>query len=209
MTQIANSARVSAQGTQEEITNFPVKIKILGITDAVPVANASVEAEPLDEGMMATGGRTLRPGMSGTVDVFTETVSNAVVVPIQAVTMRDFNRLPEPGEDGDAEDEEENAVPAAPLPEDLRRVVFVLREGQGPRWSRVETGISDDTHIEVLSGLTGGETVITGPFRILRTELEAGETVYSGRERGARRPGEKLARPPPLYPPTLHPSPRV
>ena len=177
VTQIANSARVSAQGTQEEITNFPVKIKILGIADAVPVANASVEAEPLDEGGMATGGRTLRPGMSGTVDVFTETVPNAVVVPIQAVTMRDFNRLPEPDAEGDGEAEEKEAMPSAPLPEDLRRVVFVLREGKA-EMVEVETGIADDTHIEVLTGLTGGETVITGPFRILRTELEAGETVY-------------------------------
>ena len=41
----------------------------------------------------------------------------------------------------------------------------------------VETGISDDTHIAVTRGLTGGETVIVGPFRILRTELEPDDAV--------------------------------
>ena len=171
VTQIANSARVSGAGTQEEVTNFPVKIKILGTAEAVPVvqaADTTVEASPLGEGATLTGGRLLRPGMSGTVDIFTETVENAVVVPIQAVTVRDFNRLPE---------EDEDAAPAAPRGEDLRRVVFVLRDGTA-EMVEVETGISDDTHIEVLSGLTGGETVITGPFRTLRTEIEAGDAVY-------------------------------
>jgi hypothetical protein len=31
--------------------------------------------------------------MSGTVDIFTETLDRAVVVPIQAVTVRDFNEV--------------------------------------------------------------------------------------------------------------------
>lgn len=172
VTQIANSARVSGQGTQEEVTNFPVKIKILGIAGAAPLAPAAAttEAEPREEDVVLTGGRVLRPGMSGTVDIFTETVENAVVVPIQAVTVRDFNRLAEEGED-------EATPPAAPRGEDLRRVVFVLRDGKA-ELVEVQTGISDDTHIEVLSGLTGGETVITGPFRVLRTELEPGAAVY-------------------------------
>ncbi len=200
VTQIANSARVSAQGTQEEVTNFPVKIKILGTAESVPVvqtSDESVEAEALDEGAMPVGGRTLRPGMSGTVDVFTETVSNAVVVPIQAVTVRDFNRLPQDnGEDGEESDDEEAGdddegmdMPMGPRPEDLRRVVFVLRDGKA-EMVEVETGISDDTHIEILTGLTGGETVITGPFRILRTELNAGDGVYveEGGEGGDRGP---------------------
>ena len=189
VTQIANSARVSGQGTQEEVTNFPVKIQILG-TAGAPVrtaADTTAEAAPVDEGVVLRGGRVLRPGMSGTVDIFTETVANAVVVPIQAVTVRDFNQLP--SDDGEAGDEEsEAATPTGPRPEDLRRVVFVLRDGKA-EMVEVQTGISDDTHIEVLSGLAGGETVITGPFRLLRTELEPGAAVYVEEEPAAGRSG--------------------
>ena len=43
----------------------------------------------------------------------------------------------------------------------------------------VTTGITDDTHIEIREGLTGGETVITGPFRLLRTELAEGDAVQT------------------------------
>lgn len=182
VTQIANSARVSGQGTQEEVTNFPVKIQILGTTPARPAADTTAEAAPREEGAVLRGGRLLRPGMSGTVDIFTETVENAVVVPIQAVTVRDFNQLPTD------EEADEAAAPVGPRPEDLRRVVFVLRDGKA-EMVEVHTGISDDTHIEVLSGLAGGETVITGPFRILRTELEPGAVVYVEEERPAGRRG--------------------
>ena len=187
VTQIANSARVSGQGTQEEVTNFPVKIQILG-TAGAPVrtaADTTAEAAPVDEGVVLRGGRVLRPGMSGTVDIFTETVANAVVVPIQAVTVRDFNQLPS---DEEAEEADEAAALAGPRPEDLRRVVFVLRDGTA-EMVEVQTGISDDTHIEVLSGLAGGETVITGPFRLLRTELEPGAAVYVEEEPAAGRSG--------------------
>lgn len=186
VTQIANSARVSGLGTQEEVTNFPVKIKILGTAGAVPVrpaADTTTEAVPREEGIALTGGRVLRPGMSGTVDIYTETVENAVVVPIQAVTVRDFNQLPAAEDAG-----ETTAPPRGPRAEDLRRVVFVMRDGKA-EMVEVSTGISDDTHIEVLSGLTGGETVITGPFRVLRTELEPGEAVYVEEEPAAGRRG--------------------
>ena len=129
--------------------------------------------------------RTLRPGMSGTVDIFTETVPDAVVVPIQAVTVRDFNKLvdDEGGEEGDGD------APPTFVEEDLRRVVFLMQDGEA-KMVEVETGIADDTHIEVTSGLTGGETVIIGPFRTLRTELEAGDDVYvseDGERRGPQR----------------------
>ena len=62
--QIANTAVTSGANTQEEVTNFEVRIRIDG------------------------AGATLRPGMSATADIETATVSDAVVVPIQAVTVR-------------------------------------------------------------------------------------------------------------------------
>ncbi len=176
VTQIANSARVSAAGTQEEATNFPVKIQIRSDADDLTSITRPVSTTNLQE--MPSRLRTLRPGMSGTVDIFTETVASAIVVPIQAVTVRDFNRLNEDKdeEEGDEEDGG-NDRPAPMMEEDLRRVVFLMEDGKA-KMMEVETGISDDTHIEITRGLTGSETVIIGPFRTLRTELEADDAVY-------------------------------
>ena len=171
VSQIANSARVSGMGTQEQVTNFPVEIRIGPGADTsgtrLVAATTEREAMPMPQ---------LRPGMSGTVDIYTQTVSGAVVVPIQAVTIRDFNAILRE-ERRNAEDDEADAN-AAPIPdeEDLRRVVFIVEDG-AVVMREVETGIQDDTHIEILSGLSGGEIVVSGPFRLLRTDLEDGDLV--------------------------------
>ena len=169
VTQIANSARVAGQGTTQQVTNFPVEVLVDAPADEAPSVAATAPGEA--RGAPAR----LRPGMSGTVDVFTRSVPGAVVVPIQAVTVRDMNEVRRQaarraaGDDDDAE--EADAAPADDEPEDLRRVVFVVRDGKAVL-VEVETGIADETHVEVRSGLTGGETVITGPFRLLRADLE-------------------------------------
>ena len=171
VSQIANSARVSGMGTQEQVTNFPVEIRIGPGADTsgtrLVAASTEREAMPMPQ---------LRPGMSGTVDIYTQTVEGAVVVPIQAVTIRDFNAIRRE-ERRNAEEDDEDAT-AAPIPdeEDLRRVVFIVEDGTVVM-REVQTGIQDDTHIEILSGLSGGETVVSGPFRLLRTDLEDGDMV--------------------------------
>lgn len=170
VSQIANSARVEGAGTAQAVTNFPVEIRITG---AGGNATRTVQASA-DEGS-APRGPVLRPGMSGTVDVFTRGVPRAVVVPIQAVAVRDFNELKREQLRKDGADRDE--IEAVPDEEDLRRVVFVV-EGDEVAMREVTTGIADDTHIEVKSGLAGGERVVTGPFAILRTELEDGDAVW-------------------------------
>ena len=175
VTEIANSARVAAQGTAQAVTNFPVEIRINAdsFTDAAGSA--------ADEGAAPRTSVQLRPGMSGTVDVFARTVPNAVVVPIQAVTVRDFNEVER------RERERKKAlgedVPETEISEeeDLRRVVFVLVDGKA-EMREVETGISDETHIEIRSGLAGGETVVTGPFQVLRAELMPDDAIQEGEE---------------------------
>ena len=174
VTQIANSARVSGMGTQEQVTNFPVEIRVLTGADTVGarLIAASAERERAPE-------RMLRPGMSGTVDVYTRTAPDAIVVPIQAVTMRDLNEVRrKKRRQARDESEGEEARERAPIPdeEDLRRVVFVVEDGKA-MLREVETGIQNDTHIEIRSGLASGETVVTGPFGLLRTELDDGDAV--------------------------------
>ena len=75
--EIANTATTKGLGTQEEVTNFEVKIRVLGRE------------------------LNLRPGMSMTADVETDTRTDVLAVPIQSVTTRapKMEAAPE-GEDG-------------------------------------------------------------------------------------------------------------
>lgn len=102
----------------------------------------------------------LRPGMSARAEIQVATHADALAVPIQAVVERT------PKAAGD--------TPAAkkPAPE---TVVFVVENGKAKSVA-VKSGISDATEVEILSGLAGGEQVITGPYRALR-KLEDGDAV--------------------------------
>ena len=63
-----------------------------------------------------------------------------------------------------------------------------LFDGPGKaKFLPVKTGLLGDLNVEVLDGLKGGETVITGPFRILR-DLKGGELV---REEKSKKKDEK------------------
>ena len=121
-----------------------------------------------------------RPGMSGTVDIYTHTVQGATAVPIQAVTVRDYMQL----------DEEHGGIADSlrtPGQEDLRRVVFVVDEENRARIVEVETGISDDSHYVILSGVSDGDRVVTGPYRAVSRTLEPGTLVEEREQQGPMR----------------------
>jgi HlyD family secretion protein len=173
VTEVANSARVQNQGSQNEVTNFPVTIRVLDDPNAGPargdgggVARPEMPADPKASPM-------LRPGMSGSVEIYTETAGDAVAVPIQSVTVRDFNDV-RPGETADTA-----ASSSGPAEEDLRTVVFVA-EADTARMVEVTTGIADDTHIVLRSGVEAGASVITGPYSAVSRELEPGIAIRTG-----------------------------
>ena len=178
VTEIANSARTTAAGTQEQVTEFPVKVRILDAHNIQAGYSGEQRVIAQDEVPAPVGDAPLfRPGMSATVDVFTETVVDVVAVPIQAVTVRDLSGISLEDANGDEETEEENAEEAAsdssridPRQEELSRVVFVVVDGTA-RIVEVETGISDDTHIEVATGLAVGDQVVTGPYSAVSRTL--------------------------------------
>jgi HlyD family secretion protein len=60
--------------------------------------------------------------------------------------------------------------------EDLRKVVFIVDNGKAKR-IQVKTGISDETHTQIIEGVKPGEEVIIGPYRILSRELSDGDAV--------------------------------
>lgn len=189
VTEIANSARVSGQGSAEQVTNFPVKIRVLdphnismatsGADDIV--SNSEVPIENAET-------PNFRPGMSGTVDVFTRTIAAAIAVPIQSVTIRDFNKLKKKNDDDlESDGDTTPAITAsssspASDKEDLRRVVFLMVDGEA-KLVEVETGISNDTHVVILSGVSEGELVITGPYRAISRTLEDGKLVEKKKDR--------------------------
>jgi HlyD family secretion protein len=102
----------------------------------------------------------LRPGMSATATITTKTVENVFTVPLQAVIEKKPEGSPSPTVQGDA-----------PSPADKPKMikgVYVL-EGNKAKFVQVETGITGDSDIQITSGLSEGQEVITGPSRILNT----------------------------------------
>lgn len=142
VTQIGNSAKVAGLGSQDEVVNFEVKIKILHPSEKI------------------------RPGMSCDSDIKTETKNGVLTVPIQSVTARQV-KMEEP-EEGEKPVTRKNIKP--------KEVVFIV-DGNKAKKIEVKTGISDDTYIEIIEGLTGDEKIISGPYRAISKELQDSTTV--------------------------------
>jgi HlyD family secretion protein len=100
----------------------------------------------------------VRPGFSASADIITGTRAKSVAIPIQALVVRE-----KPGNKG--QDEEG---------------VYVHEAGKA-KFVSVKTGLAGDTNIEIVSGLTAGQEIITGPFRALR-DIEDGAKVREQKE---------------------------
>jgi len=101
----------------------------------------------------------LRPGMSARGEVRVAVHPQALVVPVESVVYRRPLGADGKPKEGDAE----------------IKVAFVVENGKAVQ-RPVGLGISDATHVEILSGVKPAEQVINGPHRILRN-LENGDAV--------------------------------
>ena len=163
VTEIANAAKgpASSSGSQsmssssqnQEATKFEVKILIN-------------EKEPF------------RPGMSVTAEIETRSRSNVLAVPIMAVT----TRMPKGAEKKEEEKKEEPET-SLPLQKEKKdtapkanEVVFLVN-GETAKLANVKTGISDDSHIEVLEGLTEGQQIVAGGYAAVSRQLEDGKKI--------------------------------
>ena len=179
VTEIANSADVTGGGSADQVTNYKVKIRIITPHNLEQATDRVLaQAETISE--VPESVPSFKPGMSGTVDIKTNTVYNVVSVPIQAVTVRDFaedESNSDVGEESEESDENETSdQEIRNQDEDFRRVVFLNDNGKAKR-VEVETGISDNTHIQIMSGVAAGDEVITGSYRVLSRELEDGDPI--------------------------------
>ncbi len=165
--EIANAAKTKGLGTQEEVTNFEVKIRILD-----------------HNGL-------LRPGMSGNADIETFTAKDVLSVPIQSVTVRVLENSMTAEElaqkraqqlkqtDGDIEliNEKLKQLQEKADRAKLVRVAFV-KQGNIVRMVPVETGIADNTYIEIKKGnLKVGDEVVSGSYRAISRELKDSSIV--------------------------------
>src|SRR6266571_2515321 len=171
--QIGNTGKTTGTGTQEEVTNFEVKINL--------------EREDV----------LLRPGLSCTADIETNMVKDAVAVPMQGVTIRtgDSNLSPEEIEkkklksaardkgDNNADYVNERQEKAAQREEreKLAKVVF-LKKGGKAQSVKVTTGISDDTYMEIKTGVQPGDEVISGSYSAISRKLKDGAKVAYDKE---------------------------
>jgi HlyD family secretion protein len=121
----------------------------------------------------------LRPGLSATAKITTAARSNALTVPIQALSVRTKAQL---AEEKTAPGSVHAAAPAAKevaakdrdQKQDVQGV-FVIRNRKA-EFVPVTTGVAGTTDIEVVDGLREGDEVITGSYKVLRT-LRSGSGV--------------------------------
>jgi HlyD family secretion protein len=111
----------------------------------------------------------LRPGLSTTAKITTAHKSSALSLPIQALTMHnpDDDKPKSQGGVQAASASNPSAAKSAPV-----QGVYVVDKVKGKlraRFVPVTTGITGATDIEVLSGLTEGQEIVTGPFKTLRS----------------------------------------
>lgn len=161
--EIAQKALIRNPGTEQETTSFPVTVALVAKPDRV------------------------LPGMSAEVRVIADQRDSALIVPVQAVTVR-----PERSLSDTAANVEGNKLSAPRKGETFAKVVFVVDEARKVHARRVKTGISSDTDIEILEGLDDGAEIIEGPYRTLAKDLKEGDLVEEQKAgKGAGGPGRK------------------
>ncbi len=151
VTEVANSATLSGAQSTDQVTNYTVKARILRDSYQDLLEGKSADFSPF------------RPGMSTTIDIITNRVSNVLAVPIAAVTTRDTLKT--------------KIVKGADIASSkVKECVFVVVDGK-VKMKFVKTGIQDNMNIQILEGLTQNDKVVASPFRVISKTLKEGDEV--------------------------------
>ena len=163
VSEIAHTAQSLNMGSQQQVTNFKVKVKMITVPDRI------------------------RPGMSSTVNIITETIKNAVSIPIQALTSRPENYMDENRSDKEQNRWEKDGDEVSFTKVRPIDVVFILEDEFGNNKAEedkkyaivkpVKVGISGENYYEVQSGVDKEEMIVIGGYRILSKELNHGDLV--------------------------------
>lgn len=154
VTSISNSA--SNAVSADQVTNFKVKVRILkesytDLTEGKPESYSP-----------------FRPGMTATVDIITKRKVNVLGVPISSVVVKsDTSSVASKGAKKEIKTEKL----------DQKFECVFVKEGDNAKLRVIETGIQDDTNIEVTKGLKKGEQIIIGPYTVVTKELKSGDAI--------------------------------
>ena len=164
VSEIAHTAQNINMGGQQQVTNFKVKVKIF---------------DPP---------KRIRPGMSSTVNIISETIKNTISIPIQALTSRpeNYKELNADKKDNKKWEDQEGNKSYSDLNESID-VVFILVESfdgeiasKGEKYAivnPVNVGLSSEDYYSVKTGLKENDLIVTGRFRVLSKELQHGMKV--------------------------------
>ncbi|HEY7482412.1 MAG TPA: efflux RND transporter periplasmic adaptor subunit [Gemmatimonadales bacterium] len=149
VTRVSQSAKLTstetASGSNDRAVDFDVEI--------------TLKSPPKD----------VRPDLSCTARVITDTRKDALSIPIIALTVRNHERVP--NENNPALDTMTRRHPG----EREEEGVFLVKEGIAS-FRPVKVGIAGDEYFEVVDGLRGGETIVAGTYQAIR-DLKDGAKV--------------------------------
>ena len=131
----------------------------------------------------------IRPDLSATARIVTDTRKQSLAIPIIALTVREHEDVPNEAKSSPAA-APIGSLTAAERKKKEREGVFVVHNGVA-NFQPVKVGIAGDEHFEVLSGLKAGDTVVAGPYQAVR-DLKDSTRVRQTRELKAA-PGAKPA----------------
>lgn len=152
VTEIANSAEATL--TADQVTNFKVKVRILEASYKDLLEGKSKSYSPF------------RPGMTATVDVITQKRENSIAIPISAIVIKSDTSTTK------------NGKPKKDLKDNDKKFECVfVKNGDKATLKVVTTGIQDDSKIEVLTGLSEDDEIITGPYAMVTKTLKTGDVV--------------------------------
>lgn len=166
VSEIAHVAETSNFGTQEQVTNFKVKVRMLGVHPKI------------------------RPGMSANTNIITDVHKNVLTIPIQSLTVRPEGYEKESSEKKKDKDDEDKKYRSGNEKKKMIELVFVIQDepagGQEIKGNKkgpfavakpVEVGISSETHYEIFSGLIEGEKVVNGSYKAISRDLKHNSPV--------------------------------
>jgi len=157
VSEIAHTAQNLNMGSQQQVTNFKVKIKVLNPPHKI------------------------RPGMSSTVNIISKTIKNAISIPIQSLVSRPKNY-----EELSEEDDFENDDVYSNLKEGIDVVFTLVDNFNGEKTAKdekfavvkpVDVGLSSENYYAVNDGVIEGDIIVTGRYRVLSKELQHGMKV--------------------------------
>ncbi len=165
VTKIANSINTSGTSftSSNDVTNYEVRIRL----DTASYQDLTDKTFPF------------RPGMNASAEIRTKRVENILTVPISAVNAR------VKGSDKSLEDKrkeekvikDEDAISGTNNDDELEEVVFIMQKDGTVKKMVVRSGIQDITNIQILSGISDGDEVVTGPYSAISKTLKDGMKV--------------------------------